>query len=170
MASALTIRAIKDGNGVLFGQLVVDQSGNGSGPFFPLACFVDREGNPITSDNPLHVGGGQVTTATAVIASGASLSGGVDFGTGRLCGLIMPSGWTSADITFQGSADGVNYSDLWDLSIERSIGATYAVANRMIAWPVADWLMVRALKLRSGSAAVPVAQAAVRNIKLILAN
>lgn len=126
-------------------------------------------GADISSTNPLPVGGAQLATATATIASGASLSNAVDLGTGRLVGLIMPAAWTTASISFQGSADGSSYFDLYDDATERAIASSSLAPSRFIALPIADWLMLRALKIRSGSAATPVSQSADRAITLVTA-
>ncbi len=123
----------------------------------------------VSVTNPVPVGGAQLATVTATIASGASLSGAADLGTGRLVGLIMPAAWTTAAITFQGSADGANYFDLYDDNIERAIASGSALASRFIALPIADWLMIRSVKLRSGSSASPVPQGADRAITLVTA-
>ncbi len=123
----------------------------------------------ISPSNPVPVGGAQIATATATIASGTSLSSAADLGTGRLVGIILPSAWTTAGITFQGSADGSTYFDLYDDGIERAIASGSVAASRFIALPIADWLMVRSVKLRSGSAAAPVNQPADRLITLVTA-
>ena len=123
----------------------------------------------VSATNPVPVGGAQLATVTATIASGASLSDAADLGTGRLVGLILPAAWTTAAITFQGSADGSTYFDLYDDATERAIASASVVPSRFIALPIADWLMVRSLKLRSGSAATPVAQGAARSITLVTA-
>ncbi len=126
-------------------------------------------GSDVSAANPLPIGNAQIATITATIASGASLSDAADLGTGRLVGLIMPAGWTTASLTFQGSADGSTYFDLYDDATERAISSSSVVASRFLAMPVADWLMVRAIKLRSGSAATPVNQSAERAITLVTA-
>ncbi len=126
-------------------------------------------GSDVSASNPVPVGGAQIATATATIASGTSLSSATDLGTGRLVGIIIPAAWTTAAITFQGSADGVTYFDLYDDAIERTIASGSVVASRFIALPIADWLMVRAVKIRSGSAASPVNQPADRIVTLVTA-
>ena len=123
----------------------------------------------VSATNPVPVGGAQLATVTTTIASGASLSDAADLGTGRLVGLILPAAWTTAAITFQGSADGSTYFDLYDDATERAIASASVVPSRFIALPIADWLMIRSVKLRSGSAATPVAQGAARSIILVTA-
>ncbi len=54
----------------------------------------------------------RVTLAT--IAASASLSGPVYVGHGMIVGIQMPAAWDAADLTFQASADGVTYNDVYD--------------------------------------------------------
>lgn len=198
MVATLTTKPIKDGSGSLFLQRALDVSGTGAGPFLPLQTLAGPDGagpidltalfdavvtaigaelgaslrlggNAVSAANPLPVGGAQIATATATIASGASLSGAVDLGTGRLVGIIVPPAWTSAAITFQASADSTNFYDLYDDATERAIASGSVVASRLIALPLSDWLTVRALKIRSGSSASPVNQAAARSLVLVVA-
>ncbi|HWJ72606.1 MAG TPA: hypothetical protein VNX29_05495 [Kaistia sp.] len=123
----------------------------------------------VSATNPVPVGGAQLVTVAATIASGGSLSGAVDLGTGRLVGLIMPASWTTASISFQASADGANFYDLYDDSIERAIASGSAIASRFIALSLSDWLGVRAIKVRSGSTSAAVNQGASRIITLVTA-
>lgn len=111
---------------------------------------------------------GQITTATATIASGASITGNIDLGLMRLGRIMMPAAWTSANITLQTSPDGVDWTStgLYDAT-----GAEYtitAAAGRSILVPLSDMLSVRYLRIRSGTSGTPVAQAAARSITLIL--
>jgi hypothetical protein len=112
------------------------------------------------------VGGAQVATAVATIASGASLSGAVDTGTARLAQINMPAAWSAANLTFQTSDDGVTYRNLYDSS-----GTEYVVtaaAGRSIILSLADFIAARFLKVRSGTAGVSVNQAAARDLGLVL--
>lgn len=104
-----------------------------------------------------------VTTFTATIASGASLSGAVDLGEAKLGAIVMPASWTSAALTFQVSFDGTTYYDLHEFGSEVSVTVTAGKAHRLA---MSDWLAVRWLKVRSGSSASPVAQGADRTITL----
>lgn len=101
----------------------------------------------------------------ATIANAAFLSGAVDLDDKTLVGIVMPAAWTAANLTFQVSSDGVTYNDLYDnVGIEKNI---IAAASRFIIAVPADWVGVRYVKVRSGTAAATVAQAAQRDIKLI---
>jgi len=112
------------------------------------------------------VSGDQGDTSEAVIANGESLSDAIDLGSARLGGLYLGAGWTAADLTFQASFDGINFFDLYDAS-----GAEVTVdadESRAIALDAALFRPFRRLKLRSGTAAAAVAQAAERTITLAL--
>jgi hypothetical protein len=101
-----------------------------------------------------------VTITTA--ANGLSAS--VDLANGRLVGIQMPDTWTAAALTFQASYDGITYADVYDGSVERN----YTVAaNRYLQLPISDWLGVRYVRLRSGTAGAPVQQGANRAIGLV---
>jgi hypothetical protein len=114
----------------------------------------------LTGSNPLQ--------HTAVIATGVSLSLAVDLGKETLLGYIMPASpnWTAADITFQSSPDDiVPYSDIYDntgTEISHSVAA-----GRFVRVNPAEWIGVRFVKFRSGTAAAPVNQVAARSIILI---
>ena len=104
-------------------------------------------------------------TLTATIENGGSLSGAVDLGGRKLVAIDMPSSWTAASLTFQASPDGVTYDDLYDSATERSVTAA---ASRYLAFNIADWVSVRFLKIRSGTAGTPINQAAARTLTLVV--
>lgn len=109
---------------------------------------------------------GTLVVASASIANGASLSGAVDLATGRLVQIQMPAAWDAAALTFQTSADGVTYADLYDVT-----GAEYTVpaaASQSVVIPRDDFIGTRYLKIRSGLAAAAVNQSAARAITLAL--
>ena len=106
------------------------------------------------------------TTTTTTIANGASLSGIVDLGSNDLIGIIFPSAWTTASITFQFSIDGTNFYDAYSATAELS--ATAASANRMVSINAVNYDMGRYIKIRSGTSATPVNQVADRILNLIL--
>jgi hypothetical protein len=107
---------------------------------------------------------GSGTGGTVTIASGQSLSPAFDAGAGRLAALVMPAAWTAAAITFQGSADGSTYADLYD--DQGNEATVQAAASRAIALDVLAPLVgaFRYLKVRSGTGGAPVNQAAARAI------
>jgi hypothetical protein len=97
------------------------------------------------------------TTKLATIPAGQWLSGSVDLSVTNLALLIAPPQWTSANLTFQVSADGSNWADLFDVTgaeIVRPITAGVAV-------PVDPTMTDAALyvRLRSGPRSAPVPQA-----------
>ena len=101
------------------------------------------------------------------IANGESLSTAANLDRLALVGIVLPSSWTAASLTFQAceTYDGT-YVDLYDT------GGTevecQAVASRWIAIAPQDFLSARYLKVRSGTSAVPVNQGAARTITLVL--
>jgi hypothetical protein len=104
----------------------------------------------------------------ATIASGAALSGVVNVDGRRISGIIMPSAWTAAALTFQVSADGVVYNDLYD-----EAGAEYSItvaASRYIGVDAGalELSAVDFIKVRSGTTGTPVNQGAAREIIFVL--
>jgi len=102
---------------------------------------------------------------TVTIAAGESLSAAVQVD-GKFGALILPAGWTAAPLTFVGSFDGVTYAAIYDGAVERTIAQADAVAGRLIALDPADWLAIKHIKIRSGTAAAPVVQVAERVVSL----
>jgi len=84
-------------------------------------------------------------------------------------GIQMPSAWTAGAITFQGSHDGATFYNLYDDSgNEHSVTVA---ASRFVGFEAAGAQALRAplqIKLRSGTAAAPVNQAASRTLYLIV--
>lgn len=118
------------------------------------------------------VGGGGAsmngTGGTVTIAAGQALSPALDTGGLVLGGLLIPSGWTTAVVTFQAAPDGVNYADVYDdqgNEVQVSAAPGRSIGADVIALVLGPW---RYLKLRSGTAASPVAQAAAALIRYAL--
>jgi hypothetical protein len=103
-------------------------------------------------------------TRSLVIASGTSLSPATDLGAQRLQGIQMPAAWDAANLTFQGSADGVTYNDVYDSAGEHSVTAA---ASRMIMVDAEKFRAIRYLKVRSGTTGVAVNQTADRTLTLV---
>jgi len=116
---------------------------------------------------PVQALNGQVELRSATIANSASLSAALDLGTNRLAQIVIPSSWTTADLTFQTSADGAVYNDFYDAQ-----GSEYTVtvggASRSIGVSLADFIGVRYLKVRSGTTGTPVNQGGQRVLTLVL--
>lgn len=106
--------------------------------------------------------------APLTINNGANLSSQADFYvTDSSVALQMPASWTTADLTVQASFDGVTFTDMYlDDGTEMVIKAG---ASRWIVLNITRFLGVRSIKLRSGTASVPVNQGGQRTIYLVYA-
>lgn len=104
---------------------------------------------------------------TVTILNGAALSNAVNLTLvgGPLVGVQMPAAWTAANLTFQVSHDGTTYQDFYT-SAGAEIVLT-AAAARFIAIDPANYFGVRFVRLRSGTAGVPVNQDADRLLPLV---
>ncbi len=104
---------------------------------------------------------------STTIAGSASLTSAVNLGGLRLFGIIMPSSWTAANLTFQTSADaGLTWANVYDQG-----GAEVAAAadvSRCILLSPTQFAPLQYVRVRSGTAASPVSQAATRTLQLIL--
>jgi hypothetical protein len=107
------------------------------------------------------------TSLPATIANGASLSNAVDLLGYDFVALEFPSAWTAASVTFQTSEDGVTFNDVYTYTNTEAT-MTGAAASR---WVVLDSTLVglfgRYVKIRSGTAAAAVNQAAERTVRVI---
>lgn len=114
---------------------------------------------------------GTFSTTPAVIAEGESLSSVVDCtaaNTGAgIVAIIFPSDWTSAGgVTFQVSADNIDYYDFYDrdgkeITIAAKPGGAIHIGSEVAR-------ALRYIKLRSGTKAKPVAQKADRTFQIVL--
>ena len=101
------------------------------------------------------------------IANGQSLSGALNLGGLRLFGVVMPSGWTPANLTFQMSPDGgATWSNVFD-SAGNEVIAT-AGSSRFVAIDPTNFAAIQWIQVRSGTSGTPVAQGADRALSLIL--
>lgn len=107
------------------------------------------------------------STGSVTIASSASLSTAVDLGDQRLHRIVMPAGWTSAAITFQGSYDGTTYSDLYTDGGEYTLSSSVAGASRAILVDQSLFYGIRYLKVRSGTSGAAVNQGSARTLVLV---
>jgi hypothetical protein len=108
--------------------------------------------------------------AAATISAGASLSNAINLGQRVIVALQLPSGWDAAALTFQGSYDGVTFGDIYDDGgTEVTIASGTIVVNRTIvnAGILEKLAGVLFLKVRSGTAGVPVNQTADRIIRVM---
>lgn len=105
---------------------------------------------------------------TAVIPNGATgLSGEIWLNGFLLSAIQMPSTWVTANLTLQGSLDGVNFANVYDKSGNEVV--LTAAASRLIQLNSSEFVhgYVK-LKIRSGTAASPVNQTADRSLLLQL--
>lgn len=123
---------------------------------------------------------GQRTKLQVKIPSGGALSGEIDLSQYRVVGLQVPAAWTAAALTFQHRATGQtlqdgstpNFGELFDEAGNVvTVASANVVADRTIMF-VTDLVArslagVRHLKIRSGTSATPVNQAADRLLVLI---
>lgn len=104
--------------------------------------------------------------ATVTIASGQSLSGIVALDGLVLVGIKMPAAWTAASLTFQASDDDDDtFTDMY--SVDGVEVTAQTAASRWLIIDPADFASVRFLRVRSGTGATPVNQAAARVLTLI---
>lgn len=105
------------------------------------------------------------------IDASESQSAVVDLGHYTLCGIRLPAAWTTAGLTFLASydtsegKDAASYVPIYDADGVELAAA--AAADRHVVISPAAFAGVRWLKIRSGTAASPVAQAAERTLILI---
>lgn len=106
------------------------------------------------------------STETVTIANGASLSDAVDISGAAVVGIVMPAVWTAAELTFQASADGTAYNNLY--SDDDSEYSVQAAAARYIHIVPSEFAGIRYLKVRSGTSGTPVNQGAERTVTLVV--
>lgn len=111
------------------------------------------------------VGMQQQLVIDAVIPINTASSAAVDLGTARAALLIMPAAWTAADLTFEVSHDGATFVPLHESGGDEKV--VKAVQGRGVLLSLADFVGIRHLKIRSGTTALPVNQAAARTIKIL---
>lgn len=99
----------------------------------------------------------------ATIASGASLSDILNVWPCQVSAIVMPAAWTAASLSFQGSMDGVNFTDLVnDSGVEYELPILVSQSMQLnvpLTFPY--------IKVRSGLSAAAVNQGAARSISLI---
>jgi hypothetical protein len=106
-------------------------------------------------------------TVTIVAADATGLSGAVILGGDLLVGLTLTT-WTNANMTFQVSIDaGVTFFNVYkDDGTELTF--TTSTGNRFVAVDPSIFAGIQQLKVRSGTAATPVTQAADEVVTLAL--
>lgn len=112
---------------------------------------------------------GNVLTKTATILIGQSLSGEVDIEGFTIVAVEMPTLWTAANLTFRAaSVTGGTFRNVYDDAGTEVV--VTAAADRIIGLDAVlrELSALRFLQIRSGTAAVPVNQAADRTLTLLL--
>lgn len=119
------------------------------------------------------------TAKTVVIEENESLSGAVNCEGSSLAAVILPPDWTTADITFQASADGTNWFNVFDAA-ENEVTILQATANvdgegaYLGQYTALDPTLFRGvgrLKVRSGTSGTPVTQTgANKTVTLVFIN
>ena len=98
------------------------------------------------------------------IAINTSLSAAVNIMGGLPAVIEMPAAWDAANLTFQTSGDGTNYFNVYDESgTEVTVTAD---TSRRIRLEPSQWAGIQYIKIRSGTAGVPVVQTAARTLYL----
>jgi hypothetical protein len=110
--------------------------------------------------------GMDLTLQPVTIASGQSLSAVVSVGAQTVVGVVMPTGWDAADLTFQVSSDGgTTFREMYN---SQGNPVQYQViANVQTSIDPSVWMGVHTIKVRSGTLAVPVNQTASRTLTFI---
>lgn len=117
----------------------------------------------------VQVSGSNPQVVSPVIANAASLSGSIDARGKRLARVLVPTVWTAANLTFQTSADGVTFNDLYDDSGLEVVVTAVAGKVASISINAISLSDLMYLKIRSGTSAVPVTQTADRTLTTVLA-
>ncbi len=146
---------LKDSNGVPIPQ-VMNKEGTG---------FIALKGE----DNGAYtvVYRGTYEIVSTVIAAGQSLSGVVQNKGFKYITIVMPPSWTAANLTFQGSADGTNF---YNVFMDGTEVEEVAAAGRCIVMNT-NALALTSLpyfKIRSGTSGNPQNQAAERTLTVIM--
>ncbi len=103
---------------------------------------------------------------TATIIINESLSAAVELNGADVLRIAMPAAWDAADLTFQVSDDGgTTFRNLyWDWGPEMVVDAAAALTIELS--PFVGLHNIDQIKVRSGTAGVPVAQSAQRLVLL----
>ena len=102
---------------------------------------------------------------TASITSGQSLSASVDIKDQPIVAIQMPSTWTTANLTFQGSSDGTNFFNVYNMEGDE-FTVTVATSRYVVLNPF-EFQWARFIKIRSGTSGTPVSQGADRTIVIV---
>lgn len=108
-----------------------------------------------------------VDTQQVQISSGQSLSGQVNLGGKTLVGVFLPSGWTTAGLTFQASPDGgTTFGELQDATAA-AVSISSVAAGIYVALDPTKWRGINCIKVRSGTSGAPVNQVSTVQLTLV---
>jgi hypothetical protein len=96
-----------------------------------------------------------------VIAAGQSTSSAAELVGDTIVGLYMPAAWDAADLAFQASPDGTNFSPMSDFGAAVSVKAA---AGQYVPLDVTKFIGVSYVRVQSHSGGTPVNQTAARVI------
>lgn len=108
------------------------------------------------AEKTIHQAVNQTVASTATIAVSASLSGIVDLNGQILTAIVIPAATEGTSMTFQQSADGTNFYDVY-----KDDGTEYSItvaASRYIVVDQSKFAGVRWLKVRTGTSGSPTTQ------------
>ena len=112
-----------------------------------------------------------IRTVTIDGSDATGLSDAIDLAGYRFMTIIMPSSWTTANLTFQACQTFAGtYVDMYDDSGTEITVVAAASRAIVVDLAVLSFASVRFVKVRSGTTGTPVTQAADRTITLLLAN
>lgn len=102
------------------------------------------------------------------IANGTSVSGAVDLLGYDFIAVALPAAWTAADLTFQTSADNVQYRNVYDGAATPAEITVGADADLWVQIPDTIFRQFgRFVRIRSGTSALAVNQGAERTLYVI---
>ncbi|MDE2103763.1 MAG: hypothetical protein KGL39_41380 [Patescibacteria group bacterium] len=107
------------------------------------------------------------TSIDALIADGTAETAEVDLAGTSLTAIVVPSGWTAANLTFQVSADGTTYADLYSATGSEYVVDVPSGGDCAITVPPLDFEGFRRMKVRSGTSGTPVNQTGAKTLTLI---
>jgi hypothetical protein len=112
---------------------------------------------------------GPRTIVNAVIPNGDSVSNALEFNNSGMVGFVAPAAWTAAALNIEVSVDNTNWvtAGIFD-SASAAIGTWSSVtAGAGYTVDIVNMLPWRFIRLRSGTAGIPVNQGAARTFNVI---
>ncbi|MDD3182484.1 MAG: hypothetical protein PHD48_06765 [Alphaproteobacteria bacterium] len=101
------------------------------------------------------------------IEAGSAITGAINLGGLRLFGIIIPTEWSNANLTFQMSPDaGATWVNVMDQNGSEVLAM--AGTSRCIVLDPMQFVAFQHLRLRSGTSAAPVSQSVLRTVSLLL--